>query len=237
MKTIGLIGGMSWESSAVYYRILNREIARRLGGLHSARCVMLSVDFAEIAALQEAGAWDEAGRRLADDARRLEAAGADLLLLCANTIHRVADAVEAAISIPLLHLADATAASVRRAGVTTVGLLGTRYTMEQDFYRGRLEERHGLHVLTPGEDDRALVHRVIYEELTRGVLNDGSRTELRRMIAELADRGAEGVILGCTELPLLLLDEQASGEGESPVPLFDTTRIHAEAAVQAALAE
>jgi len=231
MKTIGLIGGMSWESSAVYYRILNREIARRLGGLHSARCVMLSVDFAEIAALQEADAWDQAGRLLAADARRIEAAGAKLLLLCANTMHRVADAVQAAISIPLLHLADATGASVRQAGMTTVGLLGTRYTMEQDFYRGRLEERHGLRVLTPGERDRALVHRVIYEQLARGVLDDGSRTELRRMIAELADRGAEGVILGCTELPLLLPDP----ERESPVLLFDTTRIHAEAAVEAAL--
>ncbi len=237
MKTIGLLGGMSWESSAVYYRILNQEISRRLGGLHSARCIVLSVDFAEISDLQKADAWDEAGRRLAADARRLEAAGAEILLIGANTMHRVADTIEAAISIPLLHLTDATAASVRQAGLTTVGLLGTRFTMEMDFYRGRLEERHGLRVLTPGEPDRELVHRVIYEELARGVLDDGSRRELQRMIGELAERGAEGVILGCTELPLLLLDGAASRADESLVPLFDTTRIHAEAAVEAALAK
>ena len=237
MKTIGLIGGMSWESSAVYYRILNREIARRLGGLHSARCVMLSVDFAEIAALQEADAWDEAGRLLAADARRLEAAGAELLLLCANTMHRVADAVEAAISIPLLHLADATAASVRQAGMTTVGLLGTRL-----HHGAGLLPRPPRRAPRPaGADARGGGPGAGPPGDLRGAgprrADDGSRTELRRMIAELADRGAEGVILGCTELPLLLLDEQASGEGESPVPLFDTTRIHAEAAADAALTE
>jgi len=231
MKTIGLLGGMSWESSAVYYRILNREVARRLGGLHSARCVMLSVDFAAIEELQEADAWEEAGRRLAADARRIEAAGAELLLLCTNTMHRIADDLEAAISIPFLHLADAAGERIRRAGLSTVGLLGTRFTMEQDFYRRRLEERHGLEVLIPGARDRARVHRVIYDELVRGVLDDGSRNELLRIVAELAEQGAEGVILGCTELPLLLVD----GEVASPVPLFDTTRIHAEAAVNAAL--
>ena len=237
MKTIGLLGGMSWESSAVYYRILNREIARRLGGLHSARCVMLSVDFAAIEELQEADAWDEAGRLLAADARRIEAAGAEILLLCTNTMHRVADAIEAAISIPFLHLADAAGARIRAAGLETVGLLGTRFTMEQDFYRRRLEERHGLRVLTPGRRDRALVHRVIYDELVRGVLDDESRSQLRRIVAELAEQGAEGVVLGCTELPLLLVDETGDEAGASPVPLFDTTRIHAEAAVEAALSE
>jgi len=231
MKTIGLLGGMSWESSAVYYRILNREIARRLGGLHSARCVMLSVDFAAIEELQEADAWDEAGRLLAADARRIEAAGAELLLLCTNTMHRVADAIEAAISIPFLHLADAAGARIREADLTTVGLLGTRFTMEQDFYRRRLEERYGLRVLIPEARDRGLIHRVIYQELVRGVFDEGSREEFRRILATLAAQGAEGVVLGCTEIPLLVHAE------DSPVPLFDTTRIHAEAAVSAALAE
>jgi len=231
MKTIGLLGGMSWESSAVYYRILNQEIARRLGGLHSARCVMLSVDFAAIEELQEADAWDEAGRLLAADARRIEAAGAELLLLCTNTMHRVADAIEAAISIPFLHLADAAGARIREADLTTVGLLGTRFTMEQDFYRRRLEERYGLRVLIPEARDRGLIHRVIYQELVRGVFDEGSREEFRRILATLAAQGAEGVVLGCTEIPLLVHAE------DSPVPLFDTTRIHAEAAVSAALAE
>lgn len=230
MKTVGLLGGMSWESSAEYYRIVNQEVAARLGGLHSARCVLLSVDFAEIEELQSAGDWDEAGRRLAAEARRLQAAGADLLVLCTNTMHRVADAVEAAIGIPLLHLADATAVRIRERGLHRVGLLGTRFTMEQDFYRGRLEERHGLEVLTPGPEDRALVHRVIYDELVRGRVEESSRAEYQRILHRLADRGAEGIILGCTEIPLLVRAE------DSPVPLFDTTRIHAEEAVRRALA-
>lgn len=231
MKTIGLLGGMSWESSAVYYRILNREVKRRLGGLHSAHCVLLSVDFAPVEELQRAGGWEEAGRRLGEEARRVQAAGAELLLLCTNTMHRVAEAVQAAVEIPLLHLADATGERVRAAGVGTVGLLGTRFTMEEDFYRGRLEERFGLRVLVPGGEDRELVHRVIYEELVQGRVEEASRREVRRIVEELAGRGADGVILGCTELPLLL------AEGDGPVPLFDTTRIHAEEAVRMALEE
>lgn len=231
MKTIGLLGGMSWESSAVYYRIVNREVARRLGGLHSARCVLLSVDFAPIEELQRAGDWEEAGRRLGKEARRVQAAGAELLLLCTNTMHRVAEAVQAAVDVPLLHLADATGERVGAAGVGTVGLLGTRFTMEEEFYRGRLEERFGLRVLVPEEDDRELVHRVIYEELVQGRVLEGSRREYRRIVEELAGRGADGVILGCTEIPLLL------AEGDGPVPLFDTTRIHAEEAVRVALEE
>ncbi len=231
MKRIGLLGGMSWESSAEYYRIINREVAARLGGLHSARCVLLSVDFAEIEALQSAGNWDEAGRRLAEEARRLQAAGADLLVLCTNTMHRVADAVEAAIDVPLLHLADATAARIRERGLQRVGLLGTRFTMEQDFYKGRLAERHGLEVLTPGPEDRARVHRVIYDELVRGIVEKESRADYRRILHGLADRGAEGIILGCTEIPLLVRTE------DSPVPLFDTTRIHAEEAVRRSLVD
>jgi aspartate racemase len=230
VRTIGLLGGMSWESSAEYYRIINQETAARLGGLHSARCILLSVDFAEIEELQAAGDWDEAGRLLAAAARGIEAAGADLLVLCTNTMHRVADAVEAAVGIPLLHLADATAARIRDRGLRRVGLLGTRFTMEQDFYRGRLETRHGLEVLVPADRDRALVHRVIYDELVRGVVDDGSRAEYRRILHALAGRGAEGVILGCTEIPLLVRPQ------DSPAPLFDTTRIHAEEAVRAALA-
>lgn len=231
MKTLGLLGGMSWESSAEYYRIANREVARRLGGLHSARCVLLSVDFAPFEELQRGGDWEEIGRRLAADARRVEAAGAELLLLCTNTMHRVADAVKAAVDIPLLHLADATGERVRAAGLGTVGLLGTRFTMEERFYRGRLEERHDLEVLVPGPEDRERVHRVIYDELVLGRTEDASRRQFRRILAALAERGAEGVILGCTEIPLLV-----SG-GDSPVALFDTTRIHAEEGVRAALAD
>jgi len=228
-KTIGLLGGMSWESSAEYYRIINQETAARLGGLHSARCILLSVDFADIEQLQTADDWDQAGHLLAEDARRIQDAGADLLLLCTNTMHRVADTIQTAIDIPLLHLADATARRIRSRSLTRIGLLGTRFTMEQDFYRGRLQKRFGLDVLTPGPRDRALVHRVIYEELVRGRIEDGSRDDFRRIIHDLTGQGAQGVILGCTEIPLLV--EQA----DSPVPLFDTTRIHAEEAVRAAL--
>ena len=231
MKTIGLLGGMSWESSAEYYRILNQEVARRFGGLHSARCVLLSVDFAEIEALQAEGDWEDAGSLLAEEARRVEAAGAELLLLCTNTMHRVAEAIEAAIGIPLLHLGDATAGRILEMGLETVGLLGTRFTMEEDFYRGRLVQGYGLEVLLPEGPDRALVHRVIYQELVRGRTESASRKEFRRILSELTDRGAQGVILGCTEIPLLVSDQ------DSPVPLFDTTRIHAEEAVRAALEE
>lgn len=230
MKCIGLLGGMSWESTAEYYRLINREVARRLGGLHSARIVLASVDFAEVATLQASGDWEAAGRLLATQAARLEGAGADLVLICANTMHKVADAVQDAIGVPLLHLADATADAVRAAGITRVGLLGTAYTMEQDFYRDRLAT-HGLEVPVPDADDRAEVHRTIYDELCRGeVLDESHRTHLA-IIERLRARGAEGIILGCTELELLL-DPDADGS----VPLFATTRIHARAAVDAALA-
>ncbi|MFX4293769.1 aspartate/glutamate racemase family protein [Streptomyces bohaiensis] len=228
MKTVGLIGGMSWESTAEYYRLLNELTRERLGGLHSSRCVLYSVDFAEIEQLQVQGRWEEAGELLAGAARALEAAGADLVLICTNTMHKVADRVQDAVGVPLLHLADATADAVLGAGLRTVGLLGTAFTMEQDFYRRRLEA-HGLTVLVPGADDRALVHRVIYEELCLGVVRDSSRESYRRVIAELAENGAEGVVLGCTEIELLV------GPGDSTVPLFPTTRLHAEAAVRAAL--
>ncbi|MFG1603346.1 aspartate/glutamate racemase family protein [Actinoplanes sp. NPDC049265] len=227
MRTIGLIGGMSWESTAEYYRLLNELTRDRLGGLHSARCVVYSVDFAEIEQLQVQGRWAEAGEILADAARALAAAGADLLLIGTNTMHKVADQVAAAVPIPLLHLADATADAVRAAGVTRVGLLGTAFTMEQDFYRGRLAG-HGLDVLVPEPEDRALVHRVIYDELCLGVVDDRSRKEYRRIIENLVAAGAEGVILGCTEIELLV------GPKDSPVPVFPTTRLHAEAAVRAA---
>ncbi|AUY52321.1 aspartate/glutamate racemase family protein [Streptomyces sp. CB01881] len=229
MKTLGLIGGMSWESTAEYYRTLNQLTRERLGGLHSARLVLYSVDFAAVERLQAEGRWTEAGELLADAASSLEAAGAELLLICTNTMHRVADQVEAAVSVPLLHLADATADAVRAAGLRRVGLLGTAFTMEQDFYRGRLEA-HGLTVLVPDAAGRALVHRVIYEELCLGVVREESRAGYRQVIEELVAAGAEGVILGCTEIELLV------GVGDSPVPLFPTARLHAEAAVGAALA-
>ncbi|MCM3300841.1 aspartate/glutamate racemase family protein [Streptomyces sp. R17] len=229
MKTIGLIGGMSWESTAEYYRILNECTRDRLGGLHSARCVIYSVDFAEIEQLQVQGRWPEAGAILAEAARSLEAAGADLLLICTNTMHKVADMVGAAVSVPLLHLADATADAVRASGLRRVGLLGTAFTMEQDFYRGRLEQA-GLDVRVPDEDGRALVHRVIYEELCLGVVRDDSRAAYQEVIKELVAQGAEGVILGCTEIELLI------GPQDSPVPVFPTARLHAEAAVADALA-
>ena len=229
MKTIGLIGGMSWESSAEYYRLINEEVKRRLGGLHSARTLMLSVDFAEIEELQRAGDWDEAGRQLIDAGRGLERGGADFVLLCTNTMHRVAPELEQALAIPLVHIANATAEAIEAAGIARVGLLGTRYTMEQDFYRGRLEERHGLRVIVPEEPARTLVHDVIYDELVLGRVEESSRAAFAGIIGGLVDEGAEAVILGCTEIGLLV------GEADAPVPLFDTTRIHAERAVELAL--
>jgi aspartate racemase len=229
MKTIGLVGGMSWESTVEYYRMINRDVRDRLGPLHSARIVLASVDFAEVEALQEAGRWAEAGRLLAAEARKVEGAGADLLLLCTNTMHKVADAVQAAVSIPLLHIADAAAARVRAAGLLTVGLLATRFTMEEDFYRGRLAERHGLSVIVPGAADRALVHRVIYEELCAGAIEAASKAEYLRVIDTLIGEGAQGIVLGCTEVGLLIKPEDVA------VPVFDSTEIHARAAVDAAL--
>ncbi len=229
MLTIGLLGGMSWESSALYYRLANELVRDRLGGLHSARCLLYSVDFDGIATLQREGRWDEAGAVLAAAACRLEAGGADLLLLCTNTMHKVADQVQDAVAVPLLHLADTTAAAVRAAGPMTVGLLGTAFTMEQDFLRDRLAS-HGLTVLVPDADDRAMVHRVIYDELCQGVVDAGSRVAYQDVIGRLIDRGAQGVILGCTEIELLI------AAGDSPVPVFPTTRLHIEAAVDRALA-
>ena len=229
MKTIGLLGGMSWESSVYYEEIINTEVRRRLGGTHSADLLVRSYDFAAIEALQEAGDWDGAGALLAADAVRLEQAGAGLIVLCTNTMHRVAADIEAAIEVPFLHLADATAEAVITAGITRVGLLGTRYTMEQEFYRGRLE-RHGLEVLIPDEPGRNLVHTVIFEELVRGRIEPASRDRYLQVIRDLLERGAEGIIAGCTEIELLV------GGDETPCPYFPTTRIHALAAVDAALA-
>ena len=228
MKTIGLLGGMSWESTELYYRLINEETRRRLGGLHSAPVAMISVDFQQIEELQHQGNWTGAGEILAGKARQVEAAGADFLLICTNTMHRVAAEIEAAISIPLLHLADATAARVRASGIGTIGLLGTKFTMEQDFYRGRLEQQ-GLDVLTPGGEDREIVHRVIYEELCLGRVLEDSRKEYLRIIDGLAAAGAQGVIEGCTEIVMLVQQEHTQ------VPLFDTTAIHALEAVALAL--
>jgi aspartate racemase len=229
MKTIGLLGGMSWESTVTYYQLLNREIGRRLGGVHSARILLLSVDFQEIEALQHRGEWDQLGELLLNDAEILERGGADFLVICTNTMHLVAPAIEAGISIPLLHIADATAEKIKAEGMSRVGLLGTRFTMEEPFYRGRLEVDHGLTVLVPPRADRELVHRVIYEELVLGEIRPASRREFARISDDLAGSGAEGVILGCTEIGLLLRQE------DSQVALFDTTAIHAEAAAAFAL--
>ncbi|MCP1622562.1 aspartate/glutamate racemase family protein [Pseudomonas nitroreducens] len=229
MKTIGLIGGMSWESTIPYYRQINERIKERLGGLHSAKVALYSVDFHEIERLQHAGDWDAAGRVLADAARSLKAAGADFLVLCTNTMHKVAPAIEAAVDIPLLHIADPTAEAIRAAGVATVGLLGTRFTMEQAFYKDRLVEKFGLKVLTPNEAERQVVHRIIYEELCLGRIRDESREDYRRIIAALVEQGAEAVILGCTEISLLV------GPADASVPLFDTTALHALHAADAAI--
>jgi aspartate racemase len=228
MKTLGLIGGMSWESTVPYYRILNERVRERLGGLHSAKLVMHSVDFAQIEVLQRADDWETAGAVLAEAAHGLRAAGADAIVLCTNTMHLVAPAIEAAVDIPLLHIADATAARIRVAGLDSVALLGTRFTMERDFYRARIEAA-GIAVLTPDAADRGIVHRVIYDELCLGRILDGSRDAYRAIIAGLVARGAQGAILGCTEIGLLI------GEDDAPVPLFDTARIHAEAAADWAL--
>ncbi len=229
MKTIGLIGGMSWESSAEYYRIINEETKKRVGGLHSAKSMMASVDFAEIENLQHEGRWDEAGQILTKLAQDVERGGADLLVLCTNTMHKVADQMQAGIHIPLLHIADATAERIRAAGMTKIGLLGTRFTMEQDFYKSRLIEKFGLEVLIPDEVEREVVHCVIYDELCLGLIKDESREAYQRIMERLVERGVQGIILGCTEIELLVHAE------DSTVPLFPTTHIHAEAAVEYAL--
>ena len=231
MKTIGLIGGMSWESTVPYYRLINETVKARLGGLHSAKVVLYSVDFHEVERLQHSGDWEAAGALLAGAARALEAAGADFLVLCTNTMHKVAGAIEGAVGIPLFHIADPTAEEIKAAGIGTVGLIGTRFTMEQEFYKGRLRERHGLAVLVPSAGDREIVHRVIYEELCLGKIVDGSREEYRRIMADLVAEGAEAILLGCTEISLLV------GREDSTVPLFDTTSLHARKAAEWALAE
>jgi aspartate racemase len=231
LKTIGLIGGMSWESTIPYYRQINQTIKERLGGLHSAKIILFSVDFHDIERLQHAGNWEAAGELLADAARSLESAGADFLVLCTNTMHKVAPAIEAAVGIPLFHIADPTALAIKDAGYSKVGLLGTRFTMEQDFYRDRLRERHGLQVLVPKQEDREIVHRIIYDELCLGKIVADSRVEYRRIIAGLVTQGAQAVILGCTEISLLI------GQQDAAVPLFDTTGIHARMAAGWALSE
>jgi aspartate racemase len=227
VRLVGLLGGMSWESTAEYYRLANEVVRERVGGLASARVLLHSVDFAEVERMQATGEWDAAGTLLAEAASGLERGGAELLVLCTNTMHKVADAIEDAVSIPLLHIADVTADAVRAAGLSRVGLLATAYTMEQPFLRDRLAA-HGLTVLVPGADDRAEVHRVIYEELCLGVVRDESRAAYREVIGRLAAAGAEGVVLGCTEVELLV------GADDSPVPVFPTTRLHIEAALAAA---
>jgi aspartate racemase len=230
MRCIGLLGGMSWESSAVSYRMVNEAVRDALGGLHSADLLLRSVDFAPVEALQRAGDWDAAGALLAREARALQDAGAELLVLCTNTMHKVAPAIEAALDVPLVHIADATAAAVREAGLRRVGLLATAYTMEQDFYVGRLRDRHGIEVLVPDAAERAEVHRVIYEELCVGVVRDASREAYRAVMAGLVDRGAEAILLGCTEIDLLV------GAVDASVPVFDTTLLQAREAVRLALA-
>ena len=225
MKRIGLLGGMSWESTIEYYRLVNELVAERLGGLHSADCLLRSVDFADIEVLQREDRWDEAGVRLAAEARALQDAGAELLVLCTNTMHKLVPQITAAIGIPFVHIADTTADAVRTAGLTRVGLLATAYTMEQEFYVGRLRE-HGLEVVVPDAADRRIVHDVIYQELCVGIVADASREEYRRIMRALAADGAQGILLGCTEIDLLV------GAADSPVPVFDTTRLHAEKAVE-----
>ena len=228
MKVIGMIGGMSWESSAEYYRLANELVRDRLGGFHSAPCVLYSVDFAGIESMQADGRWEEAAAALAQAARALELAGAELLVLCTNTMHKVAPALEAATTLPLLHIGDVAAAAVRRVGLTRVGLLGTRFTMEEPFLRERLATQ-GIDVLVPGEQDRATVHRVIYDELVHGVVREESRAEYQDVIARLVAAGAEGVVLGCTEIELLISAEDVA------IPVFPTTRLHVEAAVDTAV--
>lgn len=229
MQTIGLLGGMSWESSAAYYRLINEHVKHALGGLHSAQCLLYSVDFAQIEALQTRGAWEEAGSVLSDAAQRLERGGADFIVLCTNTMHKVAPDIQAAIQIPLLHIADPTAEAIRRQSIHTVGLLGTRFTMEQAFYKGRLIQQHGLDVLVPSAEDQAIVHRIIYEELCLGHILPQSRRAYQAIMGRLATAGAEAIILGCTEIGLLVQEQ------DSRVPLFDTTTLHARAAAEFAV--
>jgi len=229
MKTIGLIGGMSWESSIEYYRIINETAKEKLGGLHSAKSLMVTVDFAEIEKLQHEDRWDDAGQILVKCAQDLERGGADFIVLCTNTMHKLADQIIASVNIPFLHIADATAEKIATAGLKKIGLLGTRFTMEHDFYKGRLIQKFGLTVIVPNETDRGIVHRVIYDELVQGKIVESSREEYKRIMETLIVQGAEGIILGCTEIELLVK------QSDSRVPLFATTSIHAISAVEYAL--
>ncbi|MES2207554.1 MAG: aspartate/glutamate racemase family protein [Pseudomonadota bacterium] len=231
MKTIGLIGGMSWESTVPYYRLMNETIREKCGGLHSAKIILYSVDFHEIEQLQHTGNWEAAGTLLANIAQSLELAGADFLVLCTNTMHKLAPVIEAAVRIPLFHIADPTALEIKQHGFTTIGLLGTRFTMEQDFYREKLRKDHGLNVLIPEQKDREIIHRIIYEELCLGKIVNESRDSYRRVLQVLIDQGAEAIILGCTEISLLV------AANDSSVPLFDTTSIHARKAAEWALSK
>ncbi|MBC5636109.1 aspartate/glutamate racemase family protein [Ornithinibacillus sp. BX22] len=228
MKTIGLIGGMSWESSLEYYRIINEEVKNKLGGLHSAKCLLYNVDFSEIEQYQAEGNWEKAGQALGEVALSLEKAGADFIVICTNTMHKVIDSIEEKIEIPVLHIADATATQILKANIKTIGLLGTKYTMEQDFYKSRLESQ-GIHVVVPNNEERLQVNRIIYEELCLGEINKSSKDYYKDVIHNLVKNGAEGIILGCTEIGLLFKPE------DSEVPLFDTTVIHATEAVNIAI--
>jgi len=231
MKTLGLIGGMSWESTVPYYRMINEHVKQQLGGLHSAKLFLYSVDFYEIEKLQMAGDWQQAGEILGNAARSLARAGAQVIVVCTNTMHKVAGDIERIGGLPLLHIADATAEKIKGQGLRKIGLLGTRFTMEQDFYRGRLQEKHQIDVVTPDEADRAIVHRIIYDELCLGIIKDDSREEYRRIIGKLEQQGVEGIILGCTEITLLV------GAEDARVAVFDTTAIHALAAAEFALTQ
>ncbi|WP_420977311.1 aspartate/glutamate racemase family protein [Bacillus vallismortis] len=228
MKTIGLIGGMSWESSAEYYRMINEEIKKKLGGLHSAKCILYSVDFKEIEHYQSEGAWDKAGAALGEAARSLEKAGADFIVICTNTMHKVIGYIQEMITIPILHIADATADQITRQGIRSVGLLGTKYTMEQDFYKSRIES-HNINVIVPTDEERELINTIIYQELCLGEIKQSSKNTYKKIINHLVDRGAEGMILGCTEIGLLVKAE------DSEVPLFDTAFIHAHSAARTSL--
>jgi aspartate racemase len=229
MKTIGLIGGMSWESTLEYYRILNEKVKAELGGFHSAKCILYSVDFGEVEKLQHEGKWEEATSIMIDAAQRVERAGADFLLICANTMHKMADEVQESTQIPLLHIVDVTADQVKAKNLKKVALLGTKYTMEEEFYRGRLSRQHGIEVIIPDEEERNAIHPILYNELCLGKIREPSKDKFREIIANLVARGAEGIVLGCTEIPLIVKQE------DYDIPLFDTTTIHAEAAVDYAL--
>ncbi len=231
MKTIGLIGGMSWESTVEYYQIINEIVKEKLGGLHSAKILMYSVDFEEIAELQHEGKWNELTEVMIEIAKKLEGAGADFLLICTNTMHKMADEVQERISIPLLNIIDVTAEKIKELGLRRVGLLGTKFTMEDDFYKGRLRRKHGIDVIIPDKEGRQVVHDIIYEELCLGIIKQSSKEKIKKILEDLVSRGAEGIILGCTELPLLIKQEDCE------VPILDTTRIHAEAAVKYAISD